>query len=164
MKHRILTSLLGFALGTIVGRFALPAAHLPLAGVEVVSAQTQKTLTMLHLFTGADNQTHAEWIPAPLTNGVFKLLPVSGAELHSTSPGAVIDWHPAPRRQYVITLSGHGEIEVAGGRKIPISPGQIDFVEDLTGKGHITRMTGTEDRVALWLPIAENGSSAANKP
>src|SRR5256886_9663951 len=47
------------------------------------------------------------------------------------------DWHTAPRRQYVITLSGQGELEVAGGKKIPVGPGHIELVEDTTGKGHI---------------------------
>jgi hypothetical protein len=55
----------------------------------------------------------------------------------------------------VITLSGRGEIEVAGGKKISIEPGHIDLVEDTAGKGHITRVMGTEDRVTLWLPLAD---------
>jgi hypothetical protein len=45
-----------------------------------------------------------------------------------------------------------------GGKKIPIEPGHIDLVEDVTGKGHITRVTGTEDRVTLWLPLADQSN------
>jgi len=56
---------------------------------------------------------------------------------------------------YVITLGGTGEVEVAGGVKITDGPGTIVLVEDTTGKGHITRTTGTEDHVALWLPLAD---------
>jgi quercetin dioxygenase-like cupin family protein len=163
MTRRILAPLLTFALGAVVGRFLLTGTHLPFAAEDVVKAQAQKSVTMVHLYTGPDNQTHAEEIQAPLTDGVFKMLPVTGAELHSSSPGLVLSWHPAPRRQYVITLSGHGEIEVADGKKIPIKPGQIDFVEDTTGKGHMTRMTGTEDRVAVWLPIADDAPPSAPK-
>ena len=80
---------------------------------------------------------------------------VTGAELHRTGGGSVDDWHRAPRLQYVITLSGRGEIEVAGGKKISIGPGTIDLVEDTTGKGHITKAMGTEDRVTLQLPLAD---------
>ena len=69
--------------------------------------------------------------------------------------GSVQDWHTAPQRQYVITLSGRGEIEVAGGKKIALEPGHIELAEDLTGKGHITRAIGSEDRVTLWLPLAD---------
>jgi hypothetical protein len=66
----------------------------------------------------------------------------------------VSDWHTAPRRQYVITLSGRGEIELAGGKKIALEPGHIELAEDLTGKGHITRVVGTEDRVTIALPVS----------
>jgi hypothetical protein len=55
----------------------------------------------------------------------------------------------------VITLSGHAELEVAGGKKISLGPGSIDLVEDTTGKGHITRTLGTEDRVTIQIPISD---------
>lgn len=138
----------------------LVAAVLALASVLVSRAQSgrkHQTLMMTRLYTGSDGQTHAEEIEAKFTaggtNDVFKLMAITGAELHRAAPGTVIDWHTAPRRQYVITLSGHGEIEVAGGKKFEVGPGTIDLVEDTTGKGHITRVTGTEDRVTLQLPL-----------
>ena len=31
----------------------------------------------------------------------------------------------------------------------------INLIEDTTGKGHITKGVGTEDRVSLWLPLAD---------
>ena len=123
------------------------------------NSQKHKPLMMTRLYTGPDGQTHMEETEAKFTvgnnNEVFKLLATTGAELHRAAPGTVIDWHTAPRRQYVITLSGQGEIEVAGGKKFAVGPGHIDLVEDTTGKGHITRVTGTEDRVTLQLPLSE---------
>jgi quercetin dioxygenase-like cupin family protein len=114
---------------------------------------------MTRLYTGPDRQTHAQEMEAKFTAGntneVFKLIAITGAELHRAAPGTVIDWHTAPRRQYVITLSGQGEIEVAGGKKFTVGPGHIDLVEDTTGKGHITRVTGNEDRVTLQLPLSD---------
>ena len=142
----------------------LVAAGLTALLVLVLSAQSgrsqnHKPLTMTRLYTGPDGQTHAEETEAKFTagnnNDVFKLLATTGgAELHRAAPGTVIDWHTAPRRQYVITLSGQGEIEVAGGKKITVGPGHIDLVEDTTGKGHITRVIGNEDRVTLQLPLS----------
>jgi hypothetical protein len=121
--------------------------------------QKHKPLMMTRLYTGPDGQTHAEETEAKFiagnNNEVLKLLATAGAELHRAAPGTVIDWHTAPRRQYVITLSGQGEIEVAGGKKFAVGPGHIDLVEDTTGKGHITRVTGTEDRVTLQLPLSD---------
>jgi len=122
---------------------------------HLVFAQGRKPVMMTRLYTGPDNQTHAEEVEAKFTSNAFKMLAVTGAELHRASPGSVADWHTAPRRQYVINLTGRAEIEVAGGKKIPIEPGHIDLVEDVTGKGHITKVTGTEERITLWLPLAD---------
>jgi len=141
----------------IVG-VGLAALFVFLSSAQTGGTPKHKPLMMTHLYTGPDGQTHAEETEAKFTAGnaneVFKLLSVSGAELHRASPGTVIDWHTAPRKQYVITLSGQAELEVAGGKKIAIGPGHIDLVEDTTGKGHITRVTGTEDRVTLQLPVS----------
>ncbi len=136
-----------------------------LAGLLVLLASAQtaakhKPIHITRLFTGPDGQTHAEEIEAKFAPGgnsdISKLLANSGAELHRAAPGTVIDWHTAPRRQYVVTLSGHGEIELAGGKKIPVGPGNIELAEDLTGKGHITRVVGNEDRITLQIPLSEH--------
>jgi quercetin dioxygenase-like cupin family protein len=138
-------------------RTGLAALFVLLSSARIGGGAQHKTLTMTHLFTGPDGQTHAEEIEAKFTPGtnneVYKLLATSGAELHRAAPGTVIDWHTAPRPQYVITLSGQGEIEVAGGKKFHVGPGHIDLVEDTTGKGHITRVIGNEERVTLQLPL-----------
>jgi hypothetical protein len=128
-------------------------------------SQKHKAVMMTRLYTGSDGQTHAEETEDKFTAGspneVFKLMGITGAELHRAAPGTVLDWHTAPRRQYVITLSGQGELEVSGGKKIRVGPGHIDLVEDTTGKGHITRVTGTEDRVTLQLPLSDQSNRAS---
>jgi quercetin dioxygenase-like cupin family protein len=158
MTRRVLALVFTFVSGAIVGHVAFPSIDLPFAGHGVVLAQTRKPVMMTRLYTGQDNQTHAEEVEVKFAGNVFKMLPVTGAELHRGLPGSVADWHTAPRRQYVITLSGRGEIEVAEGKKISIEPGHIDLVEDVSGKGHITKVTGTEDRVTLWLPLADQSN------
>ena len=54
---------------------------------------------------------------------------------------------------HVVTLSGKGEIELAGGQKIPLGPGHILLAEDVTGKGHISRGVGSEDRISLFITL-----------
>jgi hypothetical protein len=129
---------------------------------DTVAAQTRKPIVVTRLFTGPDGLTHAEDIEVKLTgdrqNEISEMFKVKGAELHRTPPGKVNSWHVAPRRQYVITLSGKGEIELAGGKKILLEPGHIELAEDLTGKGHITRVVGNEDRVTIQLPLADEAS------
>jgi len=162
MTRRLLALSLAFTAGTIVGHLSIPSVLSSMGArfaPEVVLAQAYKPLMITHLCTGPDNQTHAEEIEMKFTPGspgeVSKMEPISSAELHRTAGGSVDDWHRAPRRQYVITLSGHGEVEVAGGKKISLGPGHIDFVEDTTGKGHITRVLGSDERVTLQLPLAD---------
>ena len=120
MTRKMLALLFGFAVGAIVGHVATPSGT-PLVGVA--QAQSHKPVFMTRLFTGPDKLTHSEEVPMDFPGGVLKLLPITSGELHLAAPGNVIDWHRAPRRQYVITLVGHAELEVAGGKKITIGPG-----------------------------------------
>ena len=141
---------LGISILGLLGLFLMLWAQAPR---EVVAAQTRKPIMITRLYTGQDGQTHAEEFEAKFTEKeVSMLMQVSGAEMHRAKGGTVDDWHRAPRRQYVITLSGRAELEVTGGKKIPVGPGHIEIVEDTTGKGHITRVL--EDRVTLQLPLA----------
>jgi hypothetical protein len=76
-------------------------------------------------------------------------------QFRRTSPSYALDFHPAPARQYVVTLSGRSEIELADGTKIPLTPGHILLAEDTTGKGHISRAVGSEDRLSLFIQLAD---------
>jgi len=137
-----------------------PFVHVPpaVSADEAAAAQKHEPLMINHLYTGPDGQTHVEEIEAKFASGgveAYKLLANAGAELRRAPPGRVADWHTAPRRQYVITLSGHGELEISGGKKILVGPGSIELVEDVTGKGHITRTVGDEDRVTIQIPLTD---------
>jgi hypothetical protein len=130
----------------------------PTQSANGAAAQTGKPTKMTRLYTGPDGQTHAQEIEVkfgPSGTDGFKLMAGAGAEIRRAPPGRVADWHVAPRRQYVITLSGHGEVELVDGTKIELGPGSIDLAEDLTGKGHITRVIGNEDRVTIAIPVVD---------
>lgn len=135
------------------------SALVPPAQSAEDAAATRKPVMINRLYTGPDGQTHVEEIEAKFApggeTGGYKLLANTGAELRRAPPGRVADWHTAPRRQYVITLSGHGELEISGGKKILVGPGSINLVEDVTGKGHITRTLGNEDRVTIQIPLTD---------
>jgi hypothetical protein len=150
----------------VPGRTGLAVAAL----AAVLSAQTggtekEKPTVITRLYTGPDGETHFEKIEAQFTrsgiNDVFQLMAVSGAELHRVPHGEVRDFHPTPRRRYAITMAGEEEIEVAGGAKLHFRPGDIQLAEDMTGKGHLSRVVGNEDYVALFLPVA--GAAAGGR-
>ena len=126
----------------------------------VVSAQARTPITVTRIYTGPDGLTHAEVLDVKLRAGggsgeLSEMMKVTGLQFRRTPPNYFLDWHPAPQRQYVVTLSGRGEIELAGGQKIPLDPGHVLLAEDVTGKGHISRGVGTADRISLFIPVAQ---------
>ena len=134
---------------------SISALMLSAASAEGV-AQNGSPIMITRFFTGQDGLTHAEEIEVKFApgGGAYNLLANSGAQLRRTPPGRVNDYHTASRRQYVITLSGHAELVLSGGQTIQVGPGSIELAEDLTGKGHITRTVGTEDRVVILIPVS----------
>src|SRR5688500_396504 len=55
-------------------------------------------------------------------------------------------WHPAPRRQLYLQLSGTLEVRVSDGRVRQFSPNSLILLEDTTGKGHCARVLGSGRR------------------
>ena len=77
-----------------------------------------------------------------------------------TPAGVEQDFHNAPRRQFVITLSGAAEIECGDGTVRRLGPGDILLADDLTGQGHITRDV-EGPRHTLILPLSDDLSVEA---
>ena len=136
---------------------------------DVAVAQGRKAVVITRIFTGPDGLAHAEDIELTLNaRGVSDMLKATGAEFsvrpptpganpRNTAAAAANDpgWHTGPARQFVITLSGNSEVEVSGGVHVTAGPGHINLIEDTTGKGHITRNFGPDDRIALTIPLAD---------
>jgi len=117
-------------------------------------AQAPKPIPMTRIYTGADGLSHAEVVPMKLSGGgVSETWKATGAQFSRRPPGPASDWHVGPRRQFVITLSGRAELEVAGGQKVAVGPGHISLIEDTTGKGHITQNLGPDDRIVVTIPL-----------
>jgi len=121
---------------------------------DVASAQAaRKPIMMTRIYTGSDGLSHAEQVPMKFANGgATEMMKATGVEFSSRPSAPAGDWHTGPRRQFVITLSGRAELEVANGQKVPIEPGNINLIEDTTGKGHITH--NIADRIVVTIPLA----------
>jgi hypothetical protein len=121
---------------------------------DVVVAQTRKPIMITRIYTGPDGQSRAEQVELKLNGGgASEMIKATGVQFSSRPPAPASDWHVGPMRQYVITLGGRAELEVADGKKVAVGPGQINLIEDTTGKGHITR--NLEDRVVVTIPLAD---------
>ena len=136
---------------------------------DVAVAQGRKAVVITRIFSGQDGLAHAEDIEVDLNaRGATDMFKATGAEFSVRPPTAGANsrnsaatdpdapgWHTGPARQFVITLSGHSEVEVSGGVHVSAGPGHINLIEDTTGKGHITRNFGPDDRIALTIPLAD---------
>lgn len=130
----------------------------PVSGVNAQEAR--KPIMVSRIYSGEDGQTHVEEYELPLTTQegrptteLSELQLAQSIQFRRTSPEYFIDWHTAPRKQYVITLSGESEVEFGDGTKVRLYPGHILLAEDLEGQGHISRALGDEDRLSIFIPI-----------
>ncbi len=111
------------------------------------------------IFTGDDGESHFEDIDIPLQDlgpigAMSKLIEATGLVLRETGPDYDLDFHNAPRRQFVVMLSGgQVEIEVGDGTQRRLGPGDILLAEDTTGRGHISRAVDDEPRVSIFITL-----------
>ena len=112
-------------------------------------------MPLFRLYTGADGKSHVEPIALTKTPDWGKGLATTQISFREDPVGRFIDWHPAPRRQFVIILSGQLEIGCGDGSKQVFGPGDARLVEDTTGKGHTTRVVGNEPVLTATVPLAQ---------
>lgn len=103
------------------------------------------------LYTGDDGRSHIEKLDIPIP----KQLSATQIQFRVAEVGRFQDWHPAPRRQYILNLSGAVEFGLGDGSKHVLGPGQVALADDLTGQGHTTATVGNEPWVYVLLPSSE---------
>src|SRR5262245_9210137 len=92
----------------------------------------------LRLYAGPDGESHFEDFDVALTltpagSGLSALYSGPGVHFHQSPPDQIIDWHPAPRRQFVVTLAGEAEVQASDGEIRRLVPGTVLLVEDVSG-------------------------------
>jgi hypothetical protein len=91
--------------------------------------------------------------PAPPV-GLTSYIPASKLVFFKIPLGWYGDWHPAPRRQFFCCLSGEFELTASDGETRIYRAGEVFLLEDTSGKGHKSRVTGKEDFVAAIVQLA----------
>ena len=110
-------------------------------------------MEITRLYSGDDGETHVELMTLESHPELAELQKASGIVFRSAEQGNFLDWHTAPRRQFVITISGEGEIGLGDGTVHRFGPGHVNLAEDLTGHGHTTRVVGDVPRVTATIPL-----------
>ncbi len=115
-------------------------------------------MKVTRLYTGPDRESHFEDVNILLedTDGVDRrsqLMKATGILFRETGGEYSLDWHNAPRRQFIITLEGQVEIVIGDGTKRQLGPGDILLAEDTTGRGHISRAVNNQPRTSIIVTL-----------
>jgi len=110
-----------------------------------------------NLYTDANGESHfrdieIEWAEERRGSKLSKRLPASGIIFRETKADNDLDFHTAPRRQYIVNLQGSVRITASDGESRVIGPGEVFLVEDTTGKGHKSHTLG-DLRLSLFIPL-----------
>jgi hypothetical protein len=111
-----------------------------------------------NLYEDADGVSHfrdieIEWAEQRNFSKLSKRLPATGVIFRETSGDYDLDWHPAPRRQYIVNLDGAVKITAGDGEARVIGAGEVILVEDTKGKGHLSQSVGGKMRRSIFIPI-----------
>jgi hypothetical protein len=118
----------------IVAGTALTA--LMATGANAQPAAAKGSMEVIHVYAGADGVSHVKRVAV---TGLPKALPITEVRASFVAKGTE-DWHVAPSKLFTINTAGDIQGEMSDGTKIPIGKGDLVYLEDLTGKGHITRL------------------------
>jgi hypothetical protein len=111
-----------------------------------------------HLYTDADGESHfedveIEWVEETRAGKLSRRFPAAGIIFREVPPTYDLDWHPAPRRQYIINLDAGVEITASDGESRVIGAGEVLLVEDVTGKGHLSKAVNNQLRHSIFVPL-----------
>ena len=111
-----------------------------------------------NLYVDDDGETRwrdieVDWVEERHFSKLSARLPATGIIFRQTSGDYDLDWHPAPRRQYIINLDGGVKITASNGEAREIGAGEVILVEDTHGKGHLSQSIGGQIRHSIFVPI-----------
>jgi hypothetical protein len=111
-----------------------------------------------HLYADASGESHfrdieVEWAEETRSGKLSRRLPATGIIFRQAPPTYDLDWHPAPRRQYIINLDAGVQITASDGESRVIGAGEVILVEDTTGKGHLSQAVGGKLRHCVFVPV-----------
>jgi hypothetical protein len=90
--------------------------------------------------------------PAPAI-GVSALQATSACAFLSVPTGYFGDWHPSPKRQWLVFISGQMEFETSDGESFLGRPGSVVLLEDATGPGHRSTVRGEAPAVMMAVQL-----------
>ena len=111
-----------------------------------------------NLYTDDKGESHfrdieIDWIETRRGSKLSKKRPATGVIFRETEAEHNVDWHPAPRRQYIVNLDAGVKITASDGESRFIAAGEVILVEDIHGKGHLSDHIENKIRHSIFIPI-----------
>ena len=113
---------------------------------------------VVRVYTGDDGESHFEDVDIPVAGQggigkLSKLIAGPGVMFREVDGDYDLDFHTAPRRQFVVNLRGSVDITIGSGETRRLESGDILLAEDTTGHGHKSRAVDGQARTCLFVPI-----------
>ena len=112
-------------------------------------------MALYRMYTGDDGQSHIEILDLASHPEMTEGQATTSIVFGEAQPGRFSDWHTAPRRQYIIQLSGEVEIGLGDGSTTRYQAGDARLVTDTSGQGHTTRVVGDQPSITAVIPLAD---------
>jgi hypothetical protein len=119
----------------------------------------EMNLNYVRVYADENRETHFQDMEVPLKDVDYAPpAPPIATSPHQNATGTVAigfppgwfgDFHPAPKHQWMMIMSGTLEIGVSDGEKRALPAGTIAFLEESGSKGHSTRVVGDEDTILM---------------
>ncbi len=71
--------------------------------------------------------------------------------------------HPAPKKQYVVTMKGTLKFKVSDGSTFLIEPGTVLLAADTAGEGHSWDIVDGKEWVRVYIPVGDDDHFIADK-
>ena len=148
-----------FVMFTVIFAFALGCD----AFSQENGIQKAEAFEIIRIYSDDDGESHfgqtkvtfnlVEYAPPAPPISVSEVQVTEGVLFISSPAGWYGDWHPAPRRQLMFCLIGELEVKVSDGETRYFGPGSSILLEDICGKGHATRVVGSERCFMAAMPL-----------
>jgi hypothetical protein len=111
-----------------------------------------------HLYADKNGESHFEDLEVEFKESsragrLSARLPATGLIFREVPADYDLDWHPAPRRQYIINLDEGVELTASDGEKRRIGAGEVVLVEDTWGKGHLSKALAPRLRHCIFVTL-----------
>jgi hypothetical protein len=110
------------------------------------------------LYVDKQGESHFEdveiqYVESSSSGKVSARMPATGIIFREVQPTYDLDWHNAPRRQYIINLDAGVQITASDGESREIGAGEVLLVEDTWGKGHLSKALDGKLRNCIFVAI-----------